>query len=100
MTATRRAPRSANANKGTSLPDGWLAELPELKLLAAEPGPRELQACSHVLVLFPADRLAGDRLPAGLPGADRLQEALKRRRKKPTALRRQPAGSGKCLWPR
>ena len=95
MTATRRAPRSANANMGKSLPEGWLAELPELKLLAAEPGPRELEACSHVLVLFPADRLAGDRLPAGLPGADRLQETLKRRRKKPTALRRQPAGGGK-----
>lgn len=95
MTATRRAPRSTNANMGKSLPEGWLAELPELKLLAAEPGPRELEACSHVLVLFPADRLLGDRLPAGLPGADRLQETLKRRRKKPTALCRQPSGGGK-----
>ena len=95
MTATRRTSRSANANMGKSLPEGWLAELPELKLLAAEPGPRELEACSHVLVLFPVDRLEGDRLPAGLPGADSLQETLKRRRKKPTALRRQASGGGK-----
>lgn len=95
MTATRSAPRPASAKTAQSLPVGWLAELPELKLLAAEPGIRELQACSHVLVLFSADKLAGGTIPATLPAVTALRETLARRRKKVEALCRKPAGGGK-----
>lgn len=99
MTATRRTTRSAPAKTAQSLPTGWLADLPELKLLAADPGIRELQACSHVLVLFPADRLVAGSVPAALPGADALRETLARRRKKADALCRKPAGGGKMPVP-
>lgn len=95
MTAPHRAARSTASKTTQSLPAGWLSAVPELKLLAAEPGVRELQACSHVLVLFPADRLASGVIPKSLPGSDVLQETLKRCRKKPAALCRQPAGGGK-----
>ena len=95
MTASPRIPRSAAAKSSQRLPEGWLAALPELKLLAAEPGQRELQACSHVLVLFSVDRLSADRIPATLPGANALQETLKRRRKKPASMCRQAARGGK-----
>ena len=99
MPVTRRPSRSATAKASQSLPAGWLAPLPELKLLAALPGDRELQACSHVLVLVAAEALRGGRLPAGLPGADLLQATLARRRKKVDALSRQPAGGGKMPTP-
>lgn len=95
MTASRRSPRSAPTQTIQNLPDGWLPELPELKLLAAEPGSRELQACSHVLVLFSVDKLAAGAVPATLPGADVLRATLVRRRKKVDVLRRTPAGGGK-----
>lgn len=95
MPITRRPSRSVTANAARSLPAGWLAPLPELKLLAALPGDRELQACSHVLVLMTAQALRGGKLPAGVPGADLLQATLTRRRKKADALCRQSAGSGK-----
>ncbi len=95
MTAPRRSTRSAPQKTAQSLPAGWLATLPELKLLAADPGARELQACSHVLVLFSADRLASGAMPAALPGAEQLRETLARRRKKPAALCRKAAGGGK-----
>ena len=95
MTATRRTPRSANAQTGPQLPQGWLAELPELKLLAAEPDSQALQACSHVLVLFAADCLDSGRIPLTLPGAAALQATLTRRRKQPAALCRKPAGAGR-----
>ena len=95
MTAPRRSTRSAPQKTARSLPAGWLATLPELKLLAADPGIRELQACSHVLVLFPADRLSAGTVPASLPGAEALRETLARRRKKPAALCRKAAGGGK-----
>ncbi|MFM8339651.1 MAG: hypothetical protein ACKN9C_06645, partial [Fluviibacter sp.] len=95
MTALRRSTRSAPQKTVQSLPAGWLATLPELKLLAADPGARELQACSHVLVLFSADRLASGAMPAALPGAEQLRETLARRRKKPAALCRNAAGGGK-----
>ena len=95
MTAPRRSTRSAPQKTAQSLPAGWLANLPELKLLAADPGARELQACSHVLVLFSADRLASGAMPAALPGAEQLRETLARRRKKPAALCRKAAGGGK-----
>jgi len=95
MIVTRRSPRSAPTKRAQSLPAGWLAGLPELKLLAADPGGRELAACSHVLVLFSADRLASGSLPSSLPGGDALRDTLARRRKKPAALCRQSAGGGK-----
>lgn len=95
MTAPRRSTRPAPQKTAQSLPAGWLATLPELKLLAADPGARELQACSHVLVLFSADRLASGAMPAALPGAEQLRETLARRRKKPAALCRKAAGGGK-----
>jgi leucyl aminopeptidase len=95
MTAPRRSMRAAPQKTAQSLPAGWLATLPELKLLAADPGARELQACSHVLVLFSADRLASGGVPAALPGAEQLRETLARRRKKPAALCRKAAGGGK-----
>lgn len=99
MPVTRRTARSATTRAAQKLPVGWLAPLPELKLLAALPGDRELQACSHVLVLMAADGLSAGKLPAGLPGADLLQATLTRRRKKPDALLRQPARGGKMPTP-
>lgn len=99
MTVTRRPARSASRKTAQSLPAGWLATLPELKLLVAEPGARELQACSHVLVLFPADHLASGGIPTSLPCAEALRETLARRRKKPAALCRKPAGGGKMPVP-
>lgn len=99
MTATPRSVRPAIAKPAKSavptLPSGWLAELPDLKLLAAEPGLRELQACRHVLVVFAADRIASNALPAALPGLDLLQQTLTRRRKKADALLRKSASGGK-----
>ena len=94
MTVTRRAAQTAPRKTARSLPARWLTTSPELKLLAAAPGDRELQACSHVLVLFAAESLANGKLPAELPGATLLQDTLGRRRKKPTALLRKPAGGG------
>jgi leucyl aminopeptidase len=99
MTAMRRPARSASAKPLGTLPEGWLADLPELKLLAAEPDSRALQACSHVLVLFSADRLAAGSLPASIPGVDVLRTTLARRRKKPAALCRQAAAGGKMPVP-
>ena len=95
MTVTRRAAQSASRKTAWSLPVHWLAASPELKLLAAAPGDRELQACSHALVIFAAESLANGKLPADLPGVTLLQETLVRRRKKPVALLRKPAGGGK-----
>lgn len=94
MTVTRRAAQTATRKTDRRLPAHWLAASPELKLLAATPGDRELQACSHVLVLFAAESLTNGKLPAGLPGTALLQETLARRRKKPAALLRKPAGGG------
>ena len=99
MTATRRSSQSAPAQTLQSLPAGWLPELPELKLLAAAPGSRELQACTHVLVLFPVDKLEAGAVPATLPGGDVLRATLVRRRKKVGALCRTPAGAGKMPAP-
>jgi leucyl aminopeptidase len=99
MTAMRRPARSASAKPLGTLPEGWLADLPELKLLAAEPDSRALQACSHVLVLFSADRLAAGSLPASIPGVDVLRTTLARRRKKPAVLCRQAAVGGKMPVP-
>lgn len=81
------------------LPAGWLGDLPELMLLAAAPGNHELDACSHVLVLFPADCVASGVVPTELPGAELLRQTLSRRRKKAGALLRKPAGGGKMPTP-
>lgn len=94
MSVPRRTAQTASRKTARSLPAQWLAALPELKLLAAAPGDRELQACSHVLVLFAAESLTNGKLPAELPGAVLLQETLLRRRKKPATLLRKPAGGG------
>ena len=99
MTATPRSVRPAAVKPAQSalptLPAGWLADLPELKLLAAEPGLRELQACHHVLVIFAADQIASGAVPPTLPGVELLRQTLNRRRKKADALLRKPAGGGK-----
>lgn len=90
---SKKSPKTSGSV--ATLPAGWLPELPALKLLAADPGMRELQACSHVLIIFPADKLAGGSVPETLPGAGLLRETLARRRKKVGALSRTPAGGGK-----
>ena len=99
MSVTRRPSPSTTVKAARSLPAGWLAELPALKLLAAAPGDRELQACSHVLILLAAETLRGGVLPTDVPGAALLQGTLTRRRKKADALCRQPAGGGKMPAP-
>lgn len=95
MPTPLRPARSAPQKSAAPLPVNWLPALPELKLLFAEPGDRELQACSHVLVLFDSALLVDGKIPAGLPGTDCLRQILARRNKKTDSLLRQPAGNGK-----
>jgi len=86
-----RAPRSS----ADVLPPDWQPVLPRVFLESGKLKDSVLNELTHVLVLFPASLLAGGQLPQGLPGAVLLKQILGRQRKKPTALLRVGAGSGK-----
>lgn len=77
------------------LPANWQPILPRATLESTKLKDNVLNGLSHVLVLFPASLLAGGALPSGLPGASTLKQVLTRQRKKPAALLRAGAGSGK-----
>lgn len=97
MTAQRQAPRTVAAALSASsrLPAGWLPPLPTLKLVFREPGAKDLQTSSHLLVVFSAEVIDGPLMPADLPAVEVLQATLKRRRKTPESLLRKPASVGK-----
>lgn len=87
---TRSTPVSAKV-----LPNNWQPTLPRVSLESGKLKDNVLNGLSHVLVVFPASLLAGGALPNGLPGANLLKQVLGRQRKKPAALLRVAAGSGK-----
>lgn len=89
-------PRTRSTSAATKrLPPNWQPVLPRVVLENGKLKDSVLNGLSHVLVLFPASLLAAGNLPNGLPGGGLLKQVLNRQRKKPAALLRVGAGTGK-----